>query len=321
MNIKLLAVASLASAALIGHVDAGGHHGGGGGGGGGGNFAGARPGMARGGAGPSFRSMPMGSYGGNRMMYSGQRFSPAGMRATRPMEFRSHPMNSNMGQFARGNMGVNRANQFHSNRVVQNGNGFARNNGAISNQHTGANQFHNGNNLAPNWHNHVVAQHSANWHHDWDHHHDHFFHGHRCCFINGSWFVFDAGFYPWWPWWWDWPSYGYGYGYPNGYGYGYGYDNGYGYGNGYGYDDSGAYPDQSGYQNGYGDQSANSSVAAAQDRLAQEGFYHGQIDGVVGPETRHAIVRFQTKHGLGISGELTRETLNAMGLRQYASGY
>jgi len=164
-----------------------------------------------------------------------------------------------------------------------------------------------------------VAQHSGNWHHDWDHHHDHFFHGHRCSFINGSWFVFDIGFYPWWPWWWGYPYYGYGYGYGYPYGYGYGSGYGYGYNNGYGYDDSGAYPDQSGYQNGYNDQSANSSVAAAQDRLAQEGFYHGQIDSVLGPETRHAIVRFQTKHGLHINGELTTETLDALGLRQYAS--
>ena len=305
MNIKLLAVALLASAALIGDAYAGSHHGNSAG-----SVAAARPSMARGGPGPSFRSMPMGS----RMMYSGQRFSPVG---TRPTEFRSHPMNSNMGQFARGNIGVNRANQFHGNRVVQNGNGFARNNGAIHNQTAGANRLHNGNNLASNWRNHVVAQHSANWHHDWDRHHDHFWQGHRCCFINGSWFVFDLGFYPWWPWWWDGPYYGYGYGYPSGYGYGYGY--GYDNGNGYGYDDSGAYPGQSGYQNGYNDQSANSSVAAAQDRLAQQGFYRGQVDGVLGPETRHALVRFQTNRGLRINGELTTETLNALGLRQYAS--
>jgi peptidoglycan hydrolase-like protein with peptidoglycan-binding domain len=60
-------------------------------------------------------------------------------------------------------------------------------------------------------------------------------------------------------------------------------------------------------------------VAAAQERLSRDGFYTGQIDGVLGPETRHALVRFQTKHGLRISGELSTETLDALGLRQYAN--
>ena len=64
---------------------------------------------------------------------------------------------------------------------------------------------------------------------------------------------------------------------------------------------------------------ANSSVAAVQDKLVHEGFYNGQIDGVLGPETRHALVRFQTKHGLRVSGELTTETLDALGLREYAN--
>jgi hypothetical protein len=290
--------------------------------------------------------MPMRSYGGNRMTYSGQRFSSVGMRSPRATEFRSRPLNSNMAlgrrQFTGGSTAINRSNEFRNNQqFARNGGGFARNNAAIHNRTGG--QFQNGNRLASNWHNHVVAQHSANWH-NWDHHHDHFWHGHRCSFINGSWFVFDVGFYPWWPWWWRYPYYGYGYGgYPYGYGYGYGngygYDNGYGYGytdpgyndSGYGnsYGDPGAYDGRSGYDQGnntynyqhrgYADRSANSSVAAAQDRLTQEGFYQGQIDGVLGPETRHALVRFQTKHGLRISGELTTETLDALGLRNYAN--
>jgi len=337
MNIKLAAVALLASATLIANVDAGNHHGNGGGGfaapsggargpGGGPSF-GSMP-SGRFGGGPSFRSMPMRSFSGNRMIYSGQRFSSAGVRPSGVVGARPQSINPNFGagQFARGNTGVNRTSQFGNNqRIVQNGNGLGRNNGAVRNR-TGAGQFRNGNRLASNWRSHVVAQHSANWHRDWDRHRDHFFHGHRFVFIDGFWWGFGLGFDPWWPWWWDYP-YGYGYyGYPYGNGY---YGSGYGDGYGYGYPDPGTYNDQSGYdngyndqsgyQNGYGNQSANSSVAAAQDRLTQEGFYRGQIDGVLGPETRHAIVRFQTKHGLGITGELTPETLNAMGLRQYAN--
>ena len=319
MKIKLLVVAFLASTVFVGGAYAGSHHGSGG------SLVSSHPGMARSGGGvPSFHSMPM----GGRMMYSGQHFSSAGMRGSMYGQRYVHSTSNGptvAHQFSRGSMGINRTNQIGSNsHLAQNGAGFARSNGSMRNQHIGPNQAHN--NLAPNWHNHVIAQHSANWH-NWNHNSDHWWHGHRCSFINGSWFVFGAGFYPWWPWWWDYPyyGYGYGYGYPYGYGYGYpygyGYQNGYGYDNSYGYEDSGAYPDQSGYQNGYGSQAANSTVAAAQDRLSHDGFYHGQIDGVMGPETRHAIVRFQTNHGLHINGELSSETLNALGLQHYASGY
>jgi hypothetical protein len=335
MKTIVLMAALVASAALIAPAQAGnGHHSGGGGfaaparGAGASSFR-SMP-VGRFGGAPSFRSTPMRSFNGNQMIYSGQRFSSAGVRPYGAVRARPQSINPNFsgGQFARGNMGVDRTNQFGNNqRFVQNGGGFARNNSVIRNRTGGAGQFQNRNRLAPNWRNHVVAQHSANWHRDWDHHHDHFFHGQRFVFIDGFWWGFGLGFNPWW---WDYPYYGYGYPYNYGY-YQNGYDNGYGYNDPSGYDEQGGYQngydDQSGYQpgnqNGYGNQqSANSSVAAAQDRLTQEGFYRGQIDGVLGPETRHAIVRFQTKHGLGISGELTTETLNAMGLRQYAnSGY
>ena len=157
---------------------------------------------ARGGGAPSFRSMPTGSFSGNRMVYSGQRFSSAGVRPSGAVRVRPQSINPNFGagQFARGNMGVNRTNQFGNNqRFVQNGNGVARNNNVIRNR-TGAGQFRNGNRLASNWRSHVVAQHSANWHRDWDRHHDHFFRGHRFVFIDGFWWGFGLGFDPWWAW-------------------------------------------------------------------------------------------------------------------------
>lgn len=313
MDTKMFMAALVAMIGLIAPVQAGGgHHGGGGGG----SFAAGRSSGGRGG-GPGFSSMGARSYGGNHMMYSGQRFS--GMRSPNMMRYPRQTLNSNFGaqRFAQGNPGANHFNHLANNAHLGR-NAFAANN------HAG--QFHNaqGQRLAPNWKNHVVGQHSGNWHHNWDHHHSHWWHGHNWCWIGGSWFAFDVGFWPWWPWWWDYPYYGYGYGYPSGYNYGYNY--GYGYDQGYGdqgvYDSQpyqNGYDDQSGYQNGNHDQSANSTVAGAQDRLTQEGFYHGQIDGVLGPETRHAIVRYQTKHGLRISGELSNETLNAMGLRQYAN--
>ena len=64
--------------------------------------------------------------------------------------------------------------------------------------------------LRPDWRTHVFAQHSANWHHDWDRSRDHWWNGHHCRFVNGSWVIFDVGFDPWW----SWPCPGYEYGYP-----------------------------------------------------------------------------------------------------------
>jgi hypothetical protein len=83
------------------------------------------------------------------------------------------------------------------------------------------------------------------------------------------------------------PAYGYG-----GQGYGYG-DQGYGYGDqGYGYGDQGySYGDQ---DYGYGDRS---SIAQLQRRLARAGYYHGAIDGIMGPETRGAIRDYERSSG------------------------
>ena len=73
--------------------------------------------------------------------------------------------------------------------------------------------------------------------------------------------------------------------YPYGYGYGYGYG-------GYGYGDSG-------YSNGYGQygDSSRSRVAELQRRLARAGYYHGSIDGVLGPQTRRAIRAYERDRG------------------------
>jgi hypothetical protein len=160
---------------------------------------------------------------------------------------------------------------------------------------------------------HVFARRSAGWHPDWDRHSDHWWNGHCCRFINGSWFIFDLGFYPWWPYGYGYPYYGYypynyypsDYYYPSGdYSYGYGpgaYDNG-----GGGYYGSGAYDSS--------DQYTDRTIADVQTQLAKEGYYRAEIDGVLGPETRRAIVSFQSDHGLRVTGNLTQETLSTLGL-------
>src|SRR5216683_164438 len=186
-------------------------------------------------------------------------------------------------------------------------------------------------NISPG-HNHVFAQRSADWNRNWDRHHDHFWNGHRCRFVNGSWFIFDFGFFPWFGWpFYDYYPYGYpyyGYGYPYGSGYGYdsgAYDGSY-YGGQNGYDssnyDQGGYDSSNYNRNGYGsnDRSAVAAeIADLQDKLATAGYYHGRIDGVLGPETRHALVRYQSDKGLEPSGNLTPDTLRSLGLRQHVA--
>src|SRR4029077_2770161 len=119
---------------------------------------------------------------------------------------------------------------------------------------------------------------------------DHWWHGHHCRFIDGSWVIFDYGFYPWWP-----------YGYPYDY-YGYDYYP-------YSYNDG---PDAYGsdfYQGGGDEEQSDaaaddndSTVAAAQTRLARLGYYRGEIDGVFGGEMRRAVARYQSRHGLRVTG-------------------
>ena len=99
---------------------------------------------------------------------------------------------------------------------------------------------------------------------------------HRFDHFNQVIFIGDFGFPWWWGWGWD-PWWGWNWGYPYGY-YG-GYDYG-GYGAGYGYGDS-----------------SQSRVAELQRRLAQARYYHGAIDGILGPATRRAIRAYERDHG------------------------
>jgi peptidoglycan hydrolase-like protein with peptidoglycan-binding domain len=49
--------------------------------------------------------------------------------------------------------------------------------------------------------------------------------------------------------------------------------------------------------------------------LAKLGFYHGQIDGLVGPGTWKAISWFQSVEKLTITGRIDDSTLNALQIR------
>jgi Putative peptidoglycan binding domain len=111
----------------------------------------------------------------------------------------------------------------------------------------------------------------GNWSGDWRHHR---FSRDRFIFIDTFGFPFFYGY----------PYYGY---YPYDY-YGYGYDP-YGSYSPYGSDYYGG--------SGYGDGNGNgSSVVQLQRRLARAGYYHGAIDGIMGPATRRAIRAYERTH-------------------------
>ncbi|MEN3370730.1 MAG: hypothetical protein V7609_2873 [Verrucomicrobiota bacterium] len=122
----------------------------------------------------------------------------------------------------------------------------------------------------------VAERHDANWHRDWDRRRSHFFRNRFFVFDDGFWFGLNDGFYP--------------------------YDY-------YGYGDQ----DYAGYD-ATADLYSDATVSAVQSQLAKQGYYRGVIDGVYGPQTRAALTRYQSNHGLQVTGNLTQATLQALGL-------
>ena len=57
-----------------------------------------------------------------------------------------------------------------------------------------------------------------------------------------------------------------------------------------------------------------SMVAAVQRRLGQLGYYHGVVDGVIGPQTRSAIAAFESRNGIAVDGTISRPLLDSLGL-------
>ena len=83
----------------------------------------------------------------------------------------------------------------------------------------------------------------------------------------------------------------------------------------YGIDDYGYYDTPSAYnddQSGLYAATNDDTVAAAQKELAKLGYYHGSIDGVIGPETAKAVRWFQSVDKLPVNGQLNDQTLRAL---------
>ena len=156
---------------------------------------------------------------------------------------------------------------------------------------------------------HISERHDANWHHDWDRRHAHFFHNRFFVFDNGFWFGLDPGFYPW-----DYLPYYAGDYYPYDYStdvqpdysaspasaYSYGY--------------------YTGVQPDYNNAAANAApapdptVEAIQERLAQLGYYNGPVDGIFGPTMRDAVAKYQIDNQLNVTGSLSPDTLQSLGV-------
>jgi Putative peptidoglycan binding domain len=100
----------------------------------------------------------------------------------------------------------------------------------------------------------------------------------------------------------------YPYSYYGGYPYS-GYNNYYSYYSGYPYS---GYNRYSYYTPTYGYN--GSMVAAVQRRLGRLGYYHGVVDGVIGPQTRGAIAAFESRNGLTVDGTISRPLLDSLGL-------
>jgi peptidoglycan hydrolase-like protein with peptidoglycan-binding domain len=64
---------------------------------------------------------------------------------------------------------------------------------------------------------------------------------------------------------------------------------------------------------------ADQLTQAVQQRLKEQGFYYGPVDGQSGEETAAAIRRYQIRFGLRVTGQLNDETLRSLGLNGRSS--
>ena len=65
---------------------------------------------------------------------------------------------------------------------------------------------------------------------------------------------------------------------------------------------------------GYGNVAPGDVTAEVQRALANQGYYAGPTDGIIGPMTRRAIRRFQIDHGLAVTTAIDQATLQSLGL-------
>ena len=57
---------------------------------------------------------------------------------------------------------------------------------------------------------------------------------------------------------------------------------------------------------------SRSDVRQVQEKLHQDGLYHGRIDGLMGPETQQALRHYQQKNGLPATGTADQQTMASL---------
>jgi Putative peptidoglycan binding domain len=78
--------------------------------------------------------------------------------------------------------------------------------------------------------------------------------------------------------------------------------------------DPGAYYAYDGPIYAYNDLPPDQVIANVQAALQQQGYYHGEVDGLIGPLTRDAIANYQRDHGLYITSTIDQPTLESLGM-------
>jgi hypothetical protein len=123
----------------------------------------------------------------------------------------------------------------------------------------------------------VFRSYRPQWHDRswWHSHHSHL------SLIGGGWYFWNAGY--WYPAW--------------------GYDNSYSY-----------YPYDGPIYSGPSARPFDQVVADVQAVLQEQGYYRGEVDGLLGPLTRQALADYQSSHGLYVTETIDRPTLNSIGL-------
>jgi Putative peptidoglycan binding domain len=304
---KTLKLFSLVSAALLGFTQPilAGPHGGGGGGFGGGGFGGGGRGGGFHGGGFGGGHFGGGGFGAPHMAFGGAVNRGGGVGfgmprssrgvpyvATRPAQVRSSvPSRQPVVRGSRGNSTRGLTNVARGNRrgntsgrtttALNRPNNRGTNPSTTRPSQTSLNRGLNGRT------DHISERHEANWHSDWDRRHAHFDHDRFFVFEDGFWFGLDAGFFPW-----DYLPY-----YADDY---------------YPYD---YYTDDQPYDNN-GVPVANPTVQATQTQLTQLGYYNGPVDGIFGPATRDALAKYQIDNQLSVTGSLSPDTLQSLGLPQ-----
>jgi putative peptidoglycan binding protein len=82
----------------------------------------------------------------------------------------------------------------------------------------------------------------------------------------------------------------------------------------WGYDPGYSYYPYDGPIYGYNSLPPDQVVANVQTALQEQGYYHGEADGLLGPLTRAAIADYQRDHGLYITSAVDEPTLASLGM-------